>query len=156
MRSLYPVSPVAPKHLYRAVDGGPCAVRSLGDVAGLRQLAAPLYLRYSEGPLVDAARDSRDGESGCLLPGLGATPLDPEPWWDRTVEQWVARQICQYAHLWGGARQGWVVTGREVGRGPDCEPLLADVHAVGVLCPECEEEASVVYRAVLFHAGSGR
>jgi Family of unknown function (DUF6098) len=129
----------------------PAPVTSLAEAAALLRLNGALYLRYDTGRAPEATQSSRDGESGCLLPGLGVTPLRPEPWWDKTVEQWMARQLCQFAHLWGGAWRGWVVTGAEVGRGPDCEPLLGDVRTVGELCPECLEEASLVYRGVLAH-----
>ncbi len=74
-------------------------LRSLAEVAGLVDVVRPLYVRFSGGPEQDAESVSRDHDSGCLLPGLSVNPLTPEPWWDRPVEHWVARQLCQYAHL---------------------------------------------------------
>jgi hypothetical protein len=153
VKSLYHAVRAGPRRVLGVADDGPVPVRRLADVAHLMALTGSLYLRYSEGRLADTAQRSLDVATGCLLPGLSATPLTPEPWWDRDVEEWVARQLCQYAHLWGGDLQGWLVTGREVGRGADCEPLLVDVRAVGALCPECLDEASYLYRAVFAHTG---
>ncbi len=52
----------------------------------------------------------------------------------------------QYAHLARDGRFAWVLTGREVGRGPDSEPLLADVVPVARLGEALLEEADAVYR----------
>ncbi|MGO1333144.1 DUF6098 family protein, partial [Cellulosimicrobium funkei] len=84
-------------------------LRSLAEVAGLVEVVRPLYLRFSGGPEQDAESVSRDHESGCLLPGLSVNPLTPEPWWDRPVEHWVARQLCQYAHLMTPERFPWLL-----------------------------------------------
>ncbi|WP_259608144.1 MULTISPECIES: DUF6098 family protein [Microbacterium] len=42
----------------------------------------------------------------------------------------------RYSKGWGDDRIAWVLTGRIVGRGPDCEPLLDDVRPVAQLAPE--------------------
>lgn len=122
-------------------------VTSLTQLAELLRLLGELYVRFSQGPTADAASTSTDKESGCVLPGLSVNPLAPEPWWTRPVEQWLARQLCQYAHLSAGDRFGWVLTGRVVGRGPDCEPLVTDTRAVAELDDGVLEEAERVYRA---------
>ncbi|GAA1831612.1 DUF6098 family protein [Agromyces salentinus] len=107
-----------------------------------------LYVRYSEGPDHDLSGGSVDTESGLELPGLSVNPLDPEPWWTRPVEDWLARQLCQYKHLRdrNQDRRAWLVHGSVVGRGPDCEPLLTDVSFVGVLDDGVLGEAEQRYR----------
>lgn len=110
-------------------------LRSLAEVAGLVEVVRPLYVRFSGGPEQDVESVSRDHESGCLLPGLSVNPLTPEPWWDRPVEHWVARQLCQYAHLMTPERFPWLLTGEVAGRGPDSEPLLVEVVPAASLDP---------------------
>ncbi len=106
-----------------------------------------LHIRYSEGFEKDAGSGSMDTESGLELPGLSVNPLNPEDWWTRPVRDWLARQLCQYKHLQeqNPDRHAWVLRGRMVGRGPDCEPLLADVEQVDVLSDSLLDEAERVY-----------
>ncbi|MFJ4230276.1 DUF6098 family protein [Cellulosimicrobium cellulans] len=134
-----------------ALDALP-RLRSLAEVAELVAVVNPLYVRFSGGPDKDRSTVSRDHESGCLLPGLSVNPMNPEPWWDRPVEHWVARQLCQYAHLMTPERFPWLLTGEVAGRGPDCEPLLVDVVPAASVDPLVVEEAGRLYGAV-FDAG---
>lgn len=130
-------------------DGAMVRVVSLRQLRELIELLGePAYVRFSGGPEADAAGTSVDKESGCALPGLSVNPLVPEPWWDRPVEHWLARQLCQYAHLGGRGRFGWVLTGDVVGRGPDCEPLVREFRAVAVLDEDVLGEAERVYAEV--------
>jgi hypothetical protein len=106
----------------------------------------PVYLRYSQGFEADADSGSMDTESGLSLPGLSVNPLTPEPWWTRPLTDWLARQICQYKHLDEKQdRHAWILTGKCVGRGPDCEPLLTNVRPLGRLSRRLLEEAERVY-----------
>ena len=134
-----------------ALDALP-RLRSLAEVAELVAVVHPLYVRFSGGPDQDRSTVSRDHESGCLLPGLSVNPMNPELWWDRPVEHWVARQLCQYAHLLTPERFPWLLTGQVAGRGPDCEPLLVDVAPAASVDPQVVDEAGRLYRAV-FDAG---
>jgi Family of unknown function (DUF6098) len=110
------------------------SIDSLEEVADLvRSSERRLFVRYSRGPDHDRARRSRDYESGLELPGLSVNPLDPEPWWTRPLEDWLARQLCNYLHLQEEAddeRRAWMLGGELAGRGPDNEPLLGDVEPV--------------------------
>jgi hypothetical protein len=124
-------------------------VRSLDELAGMVEREPGLHVRISRGPDADAAKPSRDYESGLDLPGLSANQLRPERWWTRPLEDWLARRLCQYLHLLEEADDGrvaWVLTGREVARGPDHEPVLADPHPVAVLDRSVLEEAARRYR----------
>ena len=127
-------------------------VVSLDQLAERLRLLGELYVRFSSGPEADAAATSTDRESGCALPGLSVNPLTPEPWWTRPTEHWLARQLCQYAHLSTGDRFGWVLTGRVVGRGPDSEPLISGFRLVALLDDSVLVEADEVYHSV-FDAG---
>ncbi|GEK23434.1 DUF6098 family protein [Cellulomonas xylanilytica] len=130
-----------------ASAGGMALVEHLDELTELVGAAGPAYVRFSAGPEADAQGTSRDGESGATLPGLSVNRLQPEPWWDRPPRVWVARQLMQYAHLGAGdGRVAWVLTGREVGRGPDSEPLVADVVPMALLAPGVLDEAVSVYR----------
>ncbi|QTD96304.1 DUF6098 family protein [Streptomyces cyanogenus] len=105
---------------------------TLTEVARLVEQHRGLYVRWSKGPGVDLDDvSSTDELTGVPMPGLSANPLDVEDWWqDRSVELWVARRLYDYAHLphdKGPGVRPWVLTGRETGRGPDNEPLVADV-----------------------------
>lgn len=129
---------------------------SIAQLAQQVRETAGLHVRYSEGPLCDAEQRSVDTESGLELPGLSVNPLDPEPWWTRPLEDWLARQLCQYLHLAekNPKRMAWVLRGRPAGRGPDCEPLLRDVEPVAVLDDRLLREAERRY-LTNFDAGRG-
>lgn len=90
-------------------------------------VADDVFLRFSRGPADDRDRTSKDYESGLPLPGLSVVGLAPADWWDRPLEDWVARQICKYVHLRTEAdddRYAWLLRGSMVSRGPDSEPLV--------------------------------
>ena len=130
-------------------------LESLAEVAELAQPIAPVSVRFSAGPDADRSTVSMDHESGCLMPGLSANPLTPEPWWKRPVEHWVARQLKQYAHLMVGDRYPWLLTGEVAGRGPDCEPLLVLVLPVALLAPSVMDEASALYEQAFAQGADG-
>jgi hypothetical protein len=134
----------------------PPVIDTLGELERITSAAEPMYIRYSKGPRHDAREKSIDTESGLELPGLSVNPLTPESWWDRPLADWLARQVCQYQHLRqkNPQRRPWVVQGRIVARGPDCEPLLVDVHTLGVLSDRLLDEARQRY-AERFDAGRG-
>lgn len=83
-------------------------------------------------------------------------PLRPEDWWTRPVEDWLARQVCQYKELQekNPDRFAWVLRGVEVGRGPDCEPLLRGVVPIARLSDELLDEATTRHEEK-FDAGRG-
>lgn len=99
-----------------------------------RQDGRDLYVRWSLGPETDLGdgrngpQSSRDALTGMPLPGLSASPLKVEPWWDdRPLRLWLARRIYDYRHLRelrGPGVRPWVLQGTEIARGPDNEPLV--------------------------------
>lgn len=94
--------------------------------------------------------------SGLELPGLSVNPLDAERWWTRPLEDWLARQLCQYRHLAekDPQRIAWILRGEHCGRGPDCEPLLREVEPIAVLGEHVLLEARERYERN-FDAGRG-
>jgi hypothetical protein len=122
-------------------------------IGGLDELATIVsehgeaYLRHSFGPGPDAHQRSRDYESGLELPGLSAVPLTPPAWWSRPAHDWLARQICKYAHLTerDSRRFPWILTGKVTGAGPDSEPLIADPQPLGRLGAHTLTEARQRY-----------
>lgn len=88
-----------------------------------------LFVRWSPDPQRDLDTGSSIDElTGIDLPGLSANGLAVEPWWeDRPLLLWVARRLYDYRHLAkmrGPGTRPWIMSGREVGRGPDNEPLI--------------------------------
>src|SRR3954447_11816113 len=118
-------------------------LRSLGDVVVLAQREPSLYVRFSRGPDHDRGAASKDHASGLCLPGISVNPLTPPGWWTRRpLSEWVARQLCTYAHLEDDGFRAWLVSGKEQGeRGPDNEPLLVDWSPVAVIAPAVIDEA---------------
>ncbi|MFH9089626.1 DUF6098 family protein [Streptomyces sp. NPDC017673] len=119
---------------------------TLAEAARLVQRHQGLYVRWSKGPGTDLDDvSSTDELTGVPMPGLSANPLDVENWWeDRSVELWVARRLYDYAHLphdKGPGVRAWVLRGRETGRGPDNEPLVADVEPLCWIADEVIDAA---------------
>jgi hypothetical protein len=121
-------------------------VHTLDDLAGLVERRQGLYVRWSRGPATDLGDvSSTDELTGVPMPGLSANPLDVETWWrGRSVKLWVARRLYDYSHLpheKGPDVRPWVLAGRETGRGPDNEPLVADCEPLCWIDAEVIEEA---------------
>ena len=144
-RELVPVSaapsePVLLQHLTDVLDFLQTAPRRHGNV--------PLYMRISKGELGDALEGpSWDCEAHVQLPGWSVSRVTPEPWWPRLPDDWVARRLAQYRPRLSAERCGWLVTGDEVGVGPDHEPLLVHLSYWAQVKPQAFEEAHEVYRA---------
>jgi hypothetical protein len=123
-------------------------VTSLAELVTLTETEGDehLYVRWSNGPDADLAADgeSRDALTGAALPGLSASPLRVEPWWDRSLRLWLARRLYDYRHLRdlrGPDTRPWVLRGDEVGRGPDNEPLVRCERALAWVADEVLHEA---------------
>lgn len=123
------------------------AVTSLAEVVELVDTHGTLFLRYSKGPEMDRRGPSRDYEADVALPGLSVTVVSPEPWWPRSVEDWVARRLCKYAELGEEEdRFPWLLTGRVVANGPDHEPLVDTVNPIARVATVALDEALRTYR----------
>jgi hypothetical protein len=128
----------------------PCSIRTLEELARFVDSAdggRGLFVRWTPDPDGDvAACSSRDELTGVTLPGLSANPLAMEPWWDdRPLDLWLARRLYDYQHLAerrGKQTRPYLFRGREVGRGPDNEPLICDAEIVAVVESGAIEEAS--------------
>jgi hypothetical protein len=118
----------------------------LAELVSLIGGGVPLHLRYSPGPAEDMSHPSTDHESGLVMPGLSANPLDPPGWWTLPAEDWVARAVCQYLRELDEGARPWVLTGRVVDTGPDNEPLLVDIQPVAWLSGELIHEARRHYQ----------
>jgi Family of unknown function (DUF6098) len=125
-------------------------IRSLAELAGRVDDwdwddGRELYVRWTR----DVGRDirtgvSRDELTGIELPGLSANSLKVESWWDdRSLTAWLARRLYDYRHLTEKRGPGtcpWVIAGRETGRGPDNEPLVADCSVVARVSTDVLDE----------------
>lgn len=120
-------------------------VETLDELAELVRRRSGLFVRWSRGPAADAAGTSADDLTGEPLPGLSANPLAVEPWWgDRPLRLWVARRLFDYSHLQHDKRPGvrpWILQGRELGRGPDNEPLVGCDRPVAWIAGQVIDEA---------------
>jgi hypothetical protein len=117
------------------------------SVVDLVKQRTDLFLRYSEGPHADQGTVSRDYEADVDLPGLSVTTIAPEPWWPRSVEDWVARRICKYDEL--GEQHGrypWLLTGQTAATGPDHEPIVEQYEPVARLSPRAIRQAKQWYQ----------
>jgi hypothetical protein len=103
-------------------------IDTLDELTRLVDRHEGLFVRWSRGPEADAAGMSRDDLTGTRMPGLSANPLGVEEWWGhRSLRLWVARRLHDYSHLKQDKSPGvrpWVLEGKELGRGPDNEPLV--------------------------------
>jgi hypothetical protein len=126
----------------------PPPLDDLQQLVAFVQNHAGVLLRYSKGPRADAnGGPSRDYEAGVDLPGLSATTVEPEPWWPRPPEEWIARRVCKYAEL--GEQEGrypWLLTGDVAGHGPDHEPLVVNVRPLARITDKALNQAKVLYR----------
>ncbi|GER23013.1 hypothetical protein NCCP1664_15090 [Zafaria cholistanensis] len=131
-------------------------LHSIAELEDLVRSEPDLYVRYSAGYESDRDGGSLDTESGIELPGLSVNPLRPESWWTRPLQDWLARQLCQYKHLKdkNPDRYAWVARGHCIARGPDCEPLLTGVTPVARLSDALLDEAQRIYED-RFDAGTG-
>ncbi|GLW73757.1 hypothetical protein Kpho02_60550 [Kitasatospora phosalacinea] len=108
----------------------------------------PLYVRWSRGPRADLAdgSGSQDDLTRDALPGLSATPLSVEDWWqDRPLRLWAARRLYDYSHLRRDKPPGvhpWILTGTETARGPDDEPLLTGARPLARISEDVIAEAN--------------
>lgn len=121
-------------------------VTDMKELASLVKRQGTLHVRFSEGPDEDPHRASTDRESGLEMPGVSAYALSPPEWWKRPLEDWLARQLCQYIDLTGGGCRPWLLTGTEVGEGPDREALLGHVRPAGWVADEVLLEARERYQ----------
>ena len=119
---------------------------SLDELAELAVQRPALFVRWSRGPAADTGENSADDLTGTRLPGLSASPLAVEPWWeDRPLRLWLARRLHDYRHLErdkGPGVHAWVLEGEETGRGPDNEPLVRCVRPVAWLSGAVIDEAA--------------
>jgi hypothetical protein len=134
----------------------PPPLKDLDQVVCLVQKYDDVLLRYSKGPTADSdSGPSRDYEADVDLPGLSATTVEPEPWWPRPAEDWIARRICKYAEL--GEAEGrypWLLTGDVAGYGPDHEPLVVNVRPLARITSKALDQAKALYRS-RFDVGRG-
>ncbi len=122
-------------------------VMTVAGIAELQRRHGALHVRFSAGPDADARTGGRHPESGYSLPGLPAWPLQAEPWWPAGQMVWIARQLVQNSYQLTTGTRAWLLVGEQVGRGADCEPLLADVHAVAFVAGSAIQEAQGIYAA---------
>lgn len=87
------------------------------------------------------------GKSGNLLPGVPAWPMSPEPWWAAGARVWIARQLARHAHRAHAGAEPWLVAGEVRGRGPDCEPLIAQLTPLARIDQAVLTEADEAYAA---------
>ena len=120
-------------------------VETLDQLTELVRQYSGLFVRWSRGPAADAAGPSSDDLTGESLPGLSANPLAVEPWWDdRPLRLRVARRLFDYSHLRHDKEPGvrpWILQGRELGRGPDNEPLVGCDRPVAWIAEQVIKEA---------------
>jgi hypothetical protein len=123
-------------------------IGTLDELSALVDQHESLFVRWSRGPEADVTGMSRDDLTGTRMPGLSANPLGVEEWWgQRSLRLWVARRLHDYSHLRhdkGPGVRPWVLSGEELGRGPDNEPLVRCRQPVAWIADDVLAEAERV------------
>lgn len=106
----------------------------------IEQSSVPLYIRWSRvAPTRDIRlRASRNHATGRPEAGLSVERISPPTDWPYPLRAYVAQQLMSYAGLGG---RPYLLTGEEVGRGADGEPLLGDRRLVATIAEAVIVEA---------------
>lgn len=108
-------------------------ITSLDELKELADKYDDLYIRYSSDIEGDKVRQrSTNHVTGNQESGLSANGISGR---DRL---WIAINAVEYHRLCSGP--GWIIRGRDIGRGSDNEPLLHDIEVIGVLGDSCMEK----------------
>jgi low affinity Fe/Cu permease len=140
--------PDDPERAEERSEGTIPTVDRLSDVTRLVEMHPNLYIRHSKGPEADAEDGaSRDYEADVDLPGLSVSTIAPEEWWPGAAEDGVARRICKYDDLTeeDPSRFPWLLTGKQVGWGPDHEPLVRLDRPIALISRSALAEARQRY-----------
>ncbi|WP_324649998.1 DUF6098 family protein [Georgenia sp. H159] len=143
------IDPTGTRQVYDVLRGGyelP-VLHTIGQVVELCGTRTDLYVRFSYTPDDRDVAARRERESGNLLPGVPAWPLCPESWWGAGARVWIARQLARRAHLAHAGAEPWLVAGEVRGRGPDCEPLIAQINPLARINQRVLAEAEEDYAA---------
>lgn len=99
-----------------------------------------LYVRYSS--KFDGNSKSYNHQTGQPEVGLSVNAATVE--FAPASEVWIAHQLIEYRYLTIGrpSAKCWLLTGDEVGRGSDNEPLVANVHPVAIISNKVLDEAA--------------
>lgn len=108
-----------------------------------------VYVRYSRGPALDGKRGvSLNHQTGQREAGLSVNGLtEHSDLWGvngHTATEYVATAIYEYVYLLMQGGRGtypWLLTGTEVARGSDNEPLVQDWQPVARVAPAVLDEA---------------
>lgn len=136
--------PGSPRESRRApLAGRPPVLRSIDEIVDIvNRSSRPVYVRFAADP-PQPNDPSVDHETGLTLPGLSVNPLHVPRWWNgRSVEEWVVRRVCTYAHLQADNpdRSCWLVHGQVVDHGPDNEPLIVPEGPIALIAREVVDE----------------
>ena len=98
------------------------------NLDNLRSNTSCIYVRWSKSIKMDSKRGYSLRFGTQAEAGLSACEIDP------TWEDWrILRQLNEYRNFGGHC---WIITGDEVGRGGDNEPLLSNIKFVGEISAE--------------------
>lgn len=100
------------------------ATRKINTVEEIRSLEGKIYVRWSNSFAKDAKRGYSLRYGSQIEAGISACEIGKD--W----EDWrILRQIREYEFVYG--KHCWIITGNEVARGGDSEPLLENIELVG-------------------------
>jgi len=95
-------------------------IKSLDEI---KNANGKVYVRWSQSINLDSKRGYSLKYGTSAESGLSSCEID------LTWEDWrILRQIAEYSFVGGNC---WIVTGDEIGKGEDDEPLLSNVKLVG-------------------------
>jgi hypothetical protein len=100
------------------------ATRKINTVEEIRKIEGRVYVRWSNSFAKDAKRGYSLRYGTQAEAGISACEID------KTWEDWrILRQIREYEFVYG--KHCWIITGDEIGRGGDNEPLLGNIELIG-------------------------
>jgi hypothetical protein len=109
--------------------------RTIKSLDQIRNADGKIYVRWSKSIALDNKRGYSLRAGTGREAGLSACEIGKD--WDNDR---ILRQMAEYSFTGGSC---WIITGREVGRGGDNEPLLVDVQCIGKVSDSLRRDAEI-------------
>ena len=123
--------------------------RTIKSLDEIRNVDGRVYVRWSKSIALDNKRGYSLRSGTSRETGLSACEIGKD-WNDRRI----LRQLAEYEFCGGSC---WIVTGDEIGRGGDNEPLLTNVEVIGKVNGKMLKDAKIaLYQFFAENSGSNR
>jgi len=109
--------------------------RTIKSLDQIKNTEGRVYVRWSKSIALDNKRGYSLRSGTSREAGLSACEIGKD--WD---DQRILRQIAEYSFV---GTSCWIVTGDEIGRGGDNEPLLTNVEVIGKVNDKMLKDAEI-------------